>query len=423
MMWPTLRAPGPADPRHPLHPLRAALAALVAVVAATAVAPAASAETPDQRIVRALDNRVTTTRFGTAFSGTVLDAASNQVIWTRNGSTGRMPASTTKLVTAHNALMTFGPTKQWTTKVRQGAYPNRVIVEGAGDPSLSSRQLDAMAQTVAATMRSRGITQVRVYVDDRIFPVPTPAYGWLSSYMPYDITPVRGLVRDQRDLSDTSADVGTYFRDRLRAHGVRAWYWGRGWVRSGAATLASSKGWRLSAIIKKMLLTSDNEMAEAVHKLVSLAKRGAPDWATARSAQREVMNANGLPLTTLYDGSGLSRADSLTTLDLVTLIDRGSDRSYGALWPLRSAQAIPTAGRTGTLQAKYGRFTTYQSQCAAGQVWAKTGTLNDAVALAGYTYGKDGRLKVFAFLVNGRSSTLTLKQSLDMLAATVNGCY
>ena len=29
----------------------------------------------------------------------------------------------------------------------------------------------------------------------------------------------------------------------------------------------------------------------------------------------------------------------------------------------------------------------------------------------------------FAFVVNGKSSTTTLKQNVDMLAATVNGCY
>ncbi len=32
-------------------------------------------------------------------------------------------------------------------------------------------------------------------------------------------------------------------------------------------------------------------------------------------------------------------------------------------------------------------------------------------------------MKTFAFVVNGRSATLALRQSVDMLAATVNGCY
>ncbi len=58
-----------------------------------------------------------------------------------------------------------------------------------------------------------------------------------------------------------------------------------------------------------------------------------------------------------------------------------------------------------------------------GRVFAKTGTLNDVVSLAGWTTGADGRVKVFAFMVNGKTSTTTLKQNVDMLAATVTGCY
>ena len=56
-------------------------------------------------------------------------------------------------------------------------------------------------------------------------------------------------------------------------------------------------------------------------------------------------------------------------------------------------------------------------------MFAKTGTLSDVVSLAGWTTGADGRIKTFAFVVNGKTSTTTLKQDVDMLAATVTGCY
>ena len=58
-----------------------------------------------------------------------------------------------------------------------------------------------------------------------------------------------------------------------------------------------------------------------------------------------------------------------------------------------------------------------------GKVWAKTGTLGDVVTLAGWTTGADGRVKAFAFVVNGKTSSTTLQQNVDMLAATVTGCY
>jgi D-alanyl-D-alanine carboxypeptidase/D-alanyl-D-alanine-endopeptidase (penicillin-binding protein 4) len=89
---------------------------------------------------------------------------------------------------------------------------------------------------------------------------------------------------------------------------------------------------------------------------------------------------------------------------------------------LRTNAGLPVSGRTGTLQAAYGRFTAATSRCAVGKVHAKTGTLSDAVSLSGWTVGADGRVKAFAFIVNGRPATLALKQSVDMLAATVVGC-
>ena len=91
---------------------------------------------------------------------------------------------------------------------------------------------------------------------------------------------------------------------------------------------------------------------------------------------------------------------------------------------LRSDSGLPIAGKTGTLRASYGRFTAATSKCAVGAVHAKTGTLSDAVALAGWTRGLDGQVKTFAFVINGKpTSTTLMRQNIDMLAATVTGCY
>jgi D-alanyl-D-alanine carboxypeptidase/D-alanyl-D-alanine-endopeptidase (penicillin-binding protein 4) len=379
-----------------------------------------AATTADTRMASALSSRATTTRFGTSFSGAVVDAASNATVWSKSGTTTKMPASTNKLVTASNALTLFGPDKRWTTRVRAGAYANRVIVVGAGDPSLKSAGLDAMARTTATALLAKNITAARVYVDDDVFPTPSLAYGWKASYVPDSIAPVRGLVRDQRNNSDTSADAARYFRDRLKAYGVtEAGYYGRANAVSGSAVIASSTGSTLSSMVTTMLLHSDNEIAEALHKQVGIALGYGASWSGARSAQARQLAVQNLTTGSLYDGSGLSRADRISALQLARIVDRGIDPgTQGALWPLKSG--LPTAGRTGTLAS---RFTTTASKCAVGRVFAKTGTLNDVVALAGWTKGADGRVKTFAFVVNGRSATTTLKQNVDMLAATVTGCY
>lgn len=376
----------------------------------------------DQRMRTKLTQRVTTTAFGTAFSGTVIDAASNTRIWSLRGTTTELPASTAKLVTAHNALTVFGPDKRFRTSVRQGSAIDRVVVEGGGDPLLSSAALDAMAATTATTLKARGRTSIRVYVDDDVFPTPTLAPGWKTSYVPDSITPVRGLVRDQRDVADTSADVGSYVASRLKARGLTATYAGRENVRSGAETLASSDGATMTDIVGRMLLVSDNEIAEALHKLVGRSAGGDATWTGARAAQTRVLQQAGLSVGAMYDGSGLSRSDRISSQQLATVMDRAVDSSHAELAPMRSSRSLPIAGRTGTLAAKYDRFTSSASRCAAGKVWAKTGTLSDVASLAGYTRDPDGRIKVFAFIVNGRTSSTALKQGLDLLAATVNGC-
>jgi serine-type D-Ala-D-Ala carboxypeptidase/endopeptidase (penicillin-binding protein 4) len=374
----------------------------------------------DVRMRSSLTTRATATRFGTAFSGAVIDAASDATVWRLNGATGRMPASTTKLVTASNALSLFGPAKRWTTRVRTGAAGNQVVVQGSGDPSLSSSSLDAMATTTATWLRARKVTSARVFVDDDVFPSPTLAHGWRTSYVPGSITAVRGLVRDQVDNQDTSAEAGRYFRDRLKAHGVPvAYYAGRADAASTSTVIASARGSALSAMVTRMLLTSDNEIAEALHKQVGIGLRTGATWSGARTAQSRQLAAQGLTSGTLYDGSGLSRADRLTALQLAGIVDHGIDAgSQATLSPLKAG--LPVAGRTGTLAS---RFTTAPSKCAAGRVFAKTGTLSDVVSLAGWTTGADGRVEVFAFLVNGKSSSSIVKRDVDMLAATVTGCY
>ena len=99
-------------------------AAAVTAHAALAAQPLAAStygvSSADRRISSALSSRVSTTRFGTAFTGAVLDAGSGRLLWSRNGSTGRMPASTAKLVTATNALAAFGSSHRFTTTVRRG---------------------------------------------------------------------------------------------------------------------------------------------------------------------------------------------------------------------------------------------------------------------------------------------------------------
>ncbi len=87
----------------------------------------------DARIAGLLTSRTTTARFGTSFTGAVIDAATGRVVWSKNGNTGYMPASTRKWLTATNALRVFGNSHGFTTTVKSGGQRDQVILVGSGD--------------------------------------------------------------------------------------------------------------------------------------------------------------------------------------------------------------------------------------------------------------------------------------------------
>jgi D-alanyl-D-alanine carboxypeptidase/D-alanyl-D-alanine-endopeptidase (penicillin-binding protein 4) len=425
----------PRTPRTAARSLRAlAVAAVTAALAATPVltahaaspAPAAAykATAADTRISAALTARATTARFGTSFTGAVIDAASGQVVWSRNGSTGLMPASTTKWVTATDALAVFGGSHRFVTTVRRGPQADQVILVGSGDPALSSSQLASLAATTAVAMKGQKQLSVRLYADDSLFPAPSLAVGWRPTYIPAETTWLRALVVDGKQSADTTMQTASVFAAKLKANGLTVTRIGRGMATSTNPLLASSAGQTVSQLVSTMMIGSDNEHAEALHRLVSLRTGRGGTWSGARRAQATQLFKQGLSANALYDGSGLSRSDRLTSLQLARLVTNTFEPGNAtSLALLRSDAGLPISGKTGTLQAAYGRFTTAASKCAVGKVHAKTGTLSDAVALAGWTVGTDGRVKAFAFVVNGKAATLALKQSVDMLAATVVGCY
>ncbi len=90
---------------------------------------------------------------------------------------------------------------------------------------------------------------------------------------------------------------------------------------------------------------------------------------------------------TLVDGSGLSRQDSTTPADVVTLLSKMISNST-----FRSS--LPIAGETGTLEDEM-RGTAAQGKCRG-----KTGTLHDVANLAGFCVAADGHTIAFAFLAN-----------------------
>jgi D-alanyl-D-alanine carboxypeptidase/D-alanyl-D-alanine-endopeptidase (penicillin-binding protein 4) len=363
----------------------------------------------------------------------VVDLATGQTVAARHGYTPMMPASTFKILTAVVALRLMPSSTRFATEVVElptsSKLPNvtRIAIVGGGDSLLASADLTRLMPAIAAKAQADGNDTVQINIDDSLFAPPSPAIGWLPKYTLGEISPVRSLERDQRRRWDTSDEVGRWFTTQMRAYGVKALYGGRTVAPVDATTITKFAGHTLDQNLRSMLLKSDNDIAEHVARLATIAAGEDPTWQgwqqIAFAQLRELhINTSGLRI---YDGSGLSRSTRLTPAALVALIRMAMQPNK---YPMLRSLLIdppgdfPLAGSTGTL--KY-RFGAKSAKCARGKVRAKTGFLTGAGSLAGVANGVDGRVRVFSFLVNSTSPKATstaVRNALDDMAATAVGC-
>lgn len=380
----------------------------------------------DQQLAANLDSRINDQRLGTNLSGVVLDAMSDNVIWGHDASTALMPASNAKLATSAAALTVLGPDHRFTTEVVYG--DGTLTLVGGGDRVLTTADLAALAKTAAAVVKAAGAGTVKVHVDDSLFPEPTLAEGWNDGYYPDSVAPVRALVVDGHAVMDTSIDAGQVFAGQLAANGVTV----DGAVARSRASLtdmpvAQHTSPTLSTIVHHMIKVSDNDIAETLLRMTALAAGRPATFEDGTAVVRQVLTSSyGVNLANfeLHDGSGLSRSDRIPAATLADILDLLANPLYqDTLQPI--LDGLPVAGEAGsTLGPEWGRFDDPNSICAVGKVKAKTGTLTGAIALSGLTIGKDGRWKVFSFVENGSTAGPNdIKDAMDGLAATVNGCW
>ncbi len=147
----------------------------------------------------------------------------------------------------------------------------------------------------------------------------------------------------------------------------------------------------LATDVKFTLKTSANLHAEIFLRQleVSLTCGGASSLGGARILRAWLLQA-GLADHDflLYDGSGLSTKDLVTPRAEARLLAFAATQPWYAAWKA----GLPIAGVDGTLA---GRFTT---SLLKGKVFAKTGTLGETRALAGYVQCASGRELIFSIL-------------------------
>ncbi|HUQ38743.1 MAG TPA: D-alanyl-D-alanine carboxypeptidase/D-alanyl-D-alanine-endopeptidase [Acidimicrobiales bacterium] len=373
------------------------------------------------RLRRALDAVLGDPANGPAREASCLAVAQGtQPLTVRRGDMPLIPASNLKLLVAAATLARLGPATRFTTTLRAATAPVAGVVDGplwllgSGDPLLATadyaaslKYQPALRTPVEDLVRSvvaAGITEVRggVIGDesryDGVRYIPTWKRGYQTDG---EVGPMGALVVNDGFARFTPGKVAStapathaasVVTALLRAAGVTV----RDEATQGrtpptTVTVGDVSSPPLSEVVGEMLRDSDNNTAELLNKELG-ARVGGSQGTTAGGlvALRDTLTRAGLPVEHLrtVDASGLDRGDRVTCRLLLATLT-----AAGPAGPL--ARGLPVAGETGTLSKRF------LANPSRGRLRAKTGALDEVVALTGWIDVPGGRPLAFAMVANG----------------------
>ncbi|MFC7482094.1 D-alanyl-D-alanine carboxypeptidase/D-alanyl-D-alanine-endopeptidase [Luedemannella flava] len=378
----------------------------------------ADAPAPDPtKLAARVDALLGDSRLGSHVTVSVVDVASGDLLLDRGASALAEPASTTKLATAAAVLAARGPQYRIETTVVEGSTPGEVVIVAGGDPALTvnsdgqypgAGRLDKLAKQVIKALGDTAPT--RVVVDNSVFSGSTVGPGWISVDLKGGyIANITALMTDGARRNATSQDPGAarYDKPDLAAGQLFAKELGlpasavtirNGAAAEGAKELGKVSSPTIASLVERMLLTSDNIVAEMLARQVALAKGMPASFEGAAAATREVLTELDLPVDGygLVDGSGMSHLNKLSANLLTAIVVKAASDDAPQLRAIISG--LPVAAYSGTLLDRY-RSSTAGAK-AAGTVRAKTGTLSGVTTLAGLAVDADGRLLAFAVMAD-----------------------
>ena len=344
-----------------------------------------------------------------------IDVAGLGAVERRAATTFRPPATTEKLYTVFAALRLLGPDYQSLTSLQSiapvvaGHLTGDLYLVAGGDPYLTHADLDGLAAQLAAA----GVTAVdgRLLVDDSRYDRVRRPPGWKPGWVPEESGPLSAMAVDGNSvrgdapfLADPATPAAAALRTYLGkrgvtvgasvAHGIRP---------DGASVLASHLSAPLSVVVRRIAKDSYNFGAEMLLKELGHAAIGVGTSAAGTAAVRSVFAQVGVSTGTTVDGSGLSRVNLKTAAAELALLRAAERSSFAATFEA----ALPIACGDGTLKHRL------CGTMAALRTFAKTGTLDTAIALTGWTRTADGHRVRFVFLLTAYANSWSVRAAID----------
>ncbi|MEI9907970.1 MAG: D-alanyl-D-alanine carboxypeptidase [Actinomycetota bacterium] len=326
----------------------------------------------------------------------LIDRATGEIVFEKNPTSARKPASVMKLLSAAVALQYLDADARFQTTLSLSATPRTVILSGHFDPWMTSRHVDAVEQkrVSVSTLGNKVVTKITA----------------LEHVAPKSMT-----VLYQGVYSTDIVALSRY----LKSRGVTAKFKE---VTSGEATKLSIEKFatvsspKVRDMVEYALLWSDNLLANRLALEASTVmgfSRTKPGVAQAFKTFLTDMNIDTSGLE-VKDGAGLSKANRVTAEMVADLLLKvRGDADFAPLY-----EGLPVSGISGTLEDRY--LTTAPQ--AVGLVRAKTGTLDGTVSLAGYVEA-GAHEYIFVALADrikkGFAATNSARTTLDRLLGSI----
>lgn len=358
----------------------------------------------------------------------VYDLTTRMPVFSLRATTKRPPASVEKLFTSIAALNELGPRARFHTAVLGrgwlgpgGVWHGNLYLRGGGDPTFGSSGFNHLYEQGYGPTVSELVSQL---MGDGIRRVTGHVIGDASLFDAKPGVPSSGFAPDLGDiggeLSALTYDHGLSghltpgaFAAHALALALRA---DHVWALAATDTsitptharpLARVSSPPLQTLLRLMNVPSDDLFAETLTKQMGARFGGAGSTAAGAKMIASTMTSSYGLHPKIVDGSGLSRRDRASPLEVVDLLRTVWRTPLGnVLW-----DSLPTVGIDGTVT------TIATGTPAQGHCIAKTGTLDNVSNLAGYCHSAGHQVVAFALFVDGPPNWQALALEGKMLAS------
>jgi serine-type D-Ala-D-Ala carboxypeptidase/endopeptidase (penicillin-binding protein 4) len=330
-----------------------------------------------------------------------------------NGLVPRVPASNQKLVATAFALDKLGPDYRLSTRLWQ--LPDASLrLTGEGDPDLALPQLQRFAMLALGSGGSAGNGgAVRLELAEE-----ARQEWWPSGWHPADRAFAYGAPITRRAVTSNAIhDAVPNPPSRIQALLQRSMEQQGGRVqiamvsaRSPLPADAVLLHEELSAPMHNLLSLANSDSHNFTSEVLLRQAAGTWDLHQARIRTSQWLMAQSLPMQGIQiaDGSGLDRANRLTSRFLTALLLRMDQHPYGRNY----MASMAVAGQRGSLR------NLYNGTSLQGQFFAKTGTLTGVRSMSGILLTSDGPRYVSALSTGAGNPNTVIGQVLRTVQNT-----